>query len=121
MTYIHRHAIAITTNTTSGCTVYSPGVANGRVLCVQLATDTIVLAALKLVLTGEETGIVIMAATTAYFATRRSIVPQIMTCIATTGATATSRGTPVISEERLQLVVTNGGATVAGTLYVYTG
>jgi len=116
MSYAVRHTIDVTTAADGSATAYTPGAVNGYVISVQYVKTDFANGS-TMTLTAETTGTAIWAESNVDASATRA--PR----GATHGTTGTIAPWGVldkiaIADERLKLVIANGGDTKTGTFYV---
>jgi hypothetical protein len=120
--YIERHSVAITTAADGSATAYSP-VVTGRVLAIRYVKDTFD-NGIDFTVTVENTGEAIWAqsdvnaSATVY---PRVGVHDAVGVAATTDGTRLLRDYVHVSQDRIKIVVAQGGNVKAGTVIVIVG
>lgn len=128
MSYVKRHVVSVTTNASGDATAYSDELATGVVRQVRYIPDgsTPLATGADVTITGEASGVVVLnqtnIGTSAYTVTPRQATHD------TAGAASlyAAGGEPVedgvaVAQERLKLVVAQGGDTKIGQFHIYVG
>lgn len=127
--YLRRYALAVTVDASGDATVYSDGPVNGYIRQVRYVphASTPLDTNADFVLSGETTGVAILTMTNIGTSAFQK-VPQQPTQDLTAGAAALYAGggaavnAPIaMADERLKLVVAQGGNAKVGTFYVWVG
>ena len=123
--YATRHTVLLTTDATEAATGYTDVPVNGRILQI-VYTKTDFADGVDFVVTGENSGAIIWDEDSVNATAQRA--PMQATHLNTTGAAAlyAASGTAVlapvvIANERIKVVVANGGDTKTGTVDIWVG
>ena len=124
MGYLTRHAVAFTTTSGGDATVYSDRV-NGHVHAIRYAyvdADT----GADITITGETSGIPVLTITNAGTASTTHHPRAATVDVVNAASLYAAAGEPVetlipVADERIKVVVAQGGDTKTGTLHIYVG
>lgn len=121
--YIESHTVTLTTDASGDCTAYSSNV-TGRILAIRYKPGTLDTGA-DLTITADATGAAIITLTNAG-TSNVSYYPRVQVH-GPTGAALTYDGTrtinepPFVSNERIKIVVAQGGNALTGTITFLVG
>lgn len=122
-----RHVVALASDASGNQTAYS-NVVNGRILAIRYVPDPTnpLATGADLTITGEQSGIPIITITN-IGTSAVSFAPRLPTCGLTGTASLFAAGGLAVEDyipianERIKVVMAQGGNTLLGTLHIYVG
>ena len=119
MAFYEYETVAITTATDGSATVYTDNVYNGNVKVIQYTKGTLATTA-DLTITADNTGLPILTKANAT-ASENFFPVQPADVVADGTASSLTEVSPVLVDERIKIVVAQGGNTAAGSITVIVG
>jgi len=123
MSYVQSHKVSVTTSGAGAATTYTGGLINGHVDAIRYVKTDFADGS-TITITGENTGIAILAETginasaTRYPRAATQDIIGVASCYAAGAEPVECK--VAIADERIKIVVASGGATKTGVFYILT-